>query len=475
MTLFSRRVITRILFVLLALFTSYILFYRLGVAPLDNWDEAWYGDITKNMLSSGDYLMPHWNNAVLIDKAPLYMWTSAAISKVIGLSEFSLRLASAISGLAIILLVLRYTYGKYGMIPALVAYASIALNNLFVYRTRSGNLDALTTLLVFVSYFVMISRHRYRLPVLGILFAVIYLSRTSFVVFPLTAFVLHDILFMRKKIIRNLRHYALFLVSFVLLAGWWVYYGYLKEGMPFIDYYIFNSEQSTITGAALEHLKPDYLAYTYYALQRRLFFLFIAGLVLLVPKLNRREYFVQVYFAVALIILLSFSQKMDNWYLMPSTPFWALVIGYAAYKIMVIFKRFMIVPILMVLAVSFISFRTFTQNIIPILHTISAAGEAESGKYLRQNTQEDDIIVRLDHLYPTLVYYSDRRVLASPIGSGSGKHYISRKDLPEMIAEKKIRWASGQKKVVDEFLAAHPEIQYERITINHDEFILKFL
>ena len=311
-------------------------------------------------------------------------------AKIFGLSELSVRLPSALSGFAVIILVMWYTYTKYGLLPSLVAYSSITLNNLFISRTRSGNLDSLTTLLVFISYFVMISKHKYRLLFLGLLFAIIYLTRTSFVVFPLIIFFTHEILFKRKEIRQNIQHYLLLILTFILLVGWWILIGYQREGMAFINYYIFSSDQSTVSGASINFFKLDYFYYSYYSLQRRLFFLFVAGLVLLLPKLKKQEYFPQFLFATVLLLLLSFSQRTNNWYLMPSLPFWSLVIAYAVYRLIDIFKPLKVFPLLLCIAVSYISYRTFTQNITPILYTSSAKGEAASGKYLETHANKDD-------------------------------------------------------------------------------------
>ncbi len=473
---FTRKsLLTKIIFLLLALFTAYIIFHRLGIAPLDNWDEAWYGEITKNMLVTNDYIIPHWNNSVLIDKAPFYMWITAFFSKFIGLSEFTIRLTSALSGFTVVLLVSLYAYNKYGLVPALVAYSSIALNNLFIFRARSGNLDSFTTLVIFISYFVMISKYRYRLVLLALLFTIIYFTRTSFVLFPLSIFVLHELLFKRHELKQNIKHYILFVLTFVVLTGWWLLSGYIREGIYFIKYYVFNSDQNTARGISLGFFKLDYFYYSYYSLQRRLFFLFALGLVLLIPKLKKQEYLLQVLFATALLILLTFSQRTDNWYLMPSLPFWSLVIAYAVYKLLRIFKPLKVFPLVLLLIVGYISYRTFTVNITPIIHTISAQGEAASGRYIDAHAHKNDIVVRLDHLYPTLVYYSNRKVFASPEDAATRGYFLSRTDFVDLLQNKKVQWASGQKEVTDKFLEENPNLKYQRTKINDDEFVLKFL
>lgn len=464
----------KVLFLLLAFIALYIIFYNLGKAPLDNWDEAWYGEMTKNMLAAHDFIILHWNKSVLFDKAPMYMWITIFFSTFLGLSEFSLRLTSALSGIIVIFLVIWYVYKKYGLIPSLVAYSSITLNNVFIFRARSGNLDSFPTLLIVISYFVIISKHKYRLPILAFLFACIYLTRTAFVFFPFSIFIFHELLFRREDILHQAKKYILFLIFFLALTGWWILAGYLREGNTFVQYYVFHSDQNTAR-VSLQNFKLDYFMYTYYSLQRRLFYLFIIGLIFLLVKIKRPEYLLQILFAISLLVLLTFSHRTDNWYLTPSMPFWSMIIGYAIYVIIKLLKPFKIAPLIIVLAIFYISYRTFTQNIIPILNTVSAAGEADSGKYLKTHSAKNDILVRLDHLYPTMIYYSDRKVLVSIPEVATDKYFLSRNDLVRLIKKRKIRWVVGQKVVTDSFLQENSTLKYQKIQINHDEFILKFL
>src|SRR5579871_1601836 len=101
-----------IILLILIVFAFSICFYQLGKAPLDNWDEAWYGEITKTMLKSKNFIIPIWNGSPLYEKPPLYMWISAFFSLFFGLNEFSLRLTSAISGFIIICGTVGYSYKK---------------------------------------------------------------------------------------------------------------------------------------------------------------------------------------------------------------------------------------------------------------------------------------------------------------------------------------------------------------------------
>ena len=72
--------------------------------PLFNPDEARYAEIPREMLSS-DWLIPHLNGLDYIEKPPLQYWATAATYRLLGVSEFSARLYTALTALAAIALV----------------------------------------------------------------------------------------------------------------------------------------------------------------------------------------------------------------------------------------------------------------------------------------------------------------------------------------------------------------------------------
>src|SRR5436305_2075003 len=139
----SKSVYTKILFFAFIFITFFICFYKLGSFYLENWDEGFYAQATKEMLAAKDFLIPHWNGLIYLDKPPLNFWLNSVFSSVLGLSEFSVRLTSALSGFAVILIVAFYAYKNWGALSAILAFSTIALNNLFIWRSRTGNLDAL--------------------------------------------------------------------------------------------------------------------------------------------------------------------------------------------------------------------------------------------------------------------------------------------------------------------------------------------
>ena len=77
----------------------------LSTRPLFNPDEGRYAEIPREMLSGGDWVIPHLNGLAYIEKPPLQYWATALSFRVLGPSEFAARLYSALTALATVLLV----------------------------------------------------------------------------------------------------------------------------------------------------------------------------------------------------------------------------------------------------------------------------------------------------------------------------------------------------------------------------------
>jgi 4-amino-4-deoxy-L-arabinose transferase-like glycosyltransferase len=62
--------------ILLFLLATAVLYYSaLGTIPLLEPDEGRYAEIPREMLASGDFVTPHLNGVVYLEKPPLFYWT----------------------------------------------------------------------------------------------------------------------------------------------------------------------------------------------------------------------------------------------------------------------------------------------------------------------------------------------------------------------------------------------------------------
>lgn len=465
----------KLLFLLSCIFIIYLAFFRLGSAPLENWDEAWYADVTRNMLQTKEFFVLYWNHAVWFDKPPMFMWFAAFFSSIFGLSEFSLRFTSALSGVIITVLVIRFAYKHYGLVAAYFSFINLALNNIFVWRMRSGNIDLLVTLFVFLVFLLQMSKYKYRYPLIGFIFGCIFLTKASLVFFPLTIFVLAEILFERHTFKINYKRYGLLVIIALSLVVGWLVIGSWKAGPKLYEYFLFKSDQG-VSKINLFAFNKDYILFTYYALQRRFFFVFIVGILFALRYIKDKKVLLILLYGTALLLQLSFTERSNNWYLIPSMPFWSLLIGFGVYHSLKLFRNNIILSILIVSIGTILAYRTYTINIIPILYTAANISQMQSSKEVYRLSKEGDTVIRLDQLYPTTVFYSQRRVLASPDGGfGTSGYIISREDVAKKIKRKERVWVVGKNADVQTLKEQLDGVGMKEIKVNKEEIILQIL
>jgi 4-amino-4-deoxy-L-arabinose transferase-like glycosyltransferase len=90
--------------VLLFLALSLFYFSELGTMPLLEPDEGRYAEIPREMLAAGDFVTPHLNGVVYLEKPPLFYWGNALSLRLLGENEFAARAFTTLVSVAGILL-----------------------------------------------------------------------------------------------------------------------------------------------------------------------------------------------------------------------------------------------------------------------------------------------------------------------------------------------------------------------------------
>ncbi|MEM9948993.1 MAG: glycosyltransferase family 39 protein [Cyanobacteria bacterium P01_D01_bin.36] len=139
---------------LLGLMAFTMLFWRLGAESLNDWDEAIYAQVAKEIVNSGDWLTLHWGYEVWFHKPPLFMWVTATFFKLFEVNEFWARVPSALSGFGLVgctyLIACKLYKKKEGQSVAhrigLLSAAVLLTNYTFVHFSRFGTTDIALTL-----------------------------------------------------------------------------------------------------------------------------------------------------------------------------------------------------------------------------------------------------------------------------------------------------------------------------------------
>ncbi|MDA7915828.1 glycosyltransferase family 39 protein [Verrucomicrobia bacterium] len=80
-------------------------FILLGDRSLNEPDEGRYGEIAREMVETGNWLVPHIWYVPHLDKPPMTYWLVAVSIKIFGLNEFAVRLPLALAGMSGVLMV----------------------------------------------------------------------------------------------------------------------------------------------------------------------------------------------------------------------------------------------------------------------------------------------------------------------------------------------------------------------------------
>ena len=79
-----------------------VLFWRLGTPTFLDPDEAHYAETTRELIRTGDWLAPSYNEQPFFDKPMLFHWLQALPMLAFGPTEFAARLVPATSALVLI-------------------------------------------------------------------------------------------------------------------------------------------------------------------------------------------------------------------------------------------------------------------------------------------------------------------------------------------------------------------------------------
>ena len=125
----------------LLLVAALIWFGTLGIRPLYKADESRYGEISREMLASGDWVTPRLNGFRYLEKPPLQYWTTAALFSVLGQKDWVARLWTALTGFAGLFLVLYAGNRLWGAPAGAYAAAVLVGSPLYVVLGQVNTLD----------------------------------------------------------------------------------------------------------------------------------------------------------------------------------------------------------------------------------------------------------------------------------------------------------------------------------------------
>lgn len=391
------------IFLITIIFLLPIFFFKLGQSSLDNWDEAWYGAIAKNIVRSGDLIHLSWNGAPFTDHPPAGFWLMAIPLKLFGVSEFWVRFTSAICG--VLSLVSLYLLGKVLVNPLVGYVSSVALSSAtwFLYRARSGNLDVILTFFFLLTLLLGIKSKDNKKLLLPFIFSlgILLLIKTAvpFTIIPALVIVFWGIKFKRVEWILML------LLLTCLIGGYFGYMiltspgflaHYLNIGLPGVHPSGFNSDNLFLMKKYLHNGIGKWFWPGIFSIGVGLF-------------LGKKSFLILSIFFLTFFTPFLFSTKGHIWHLIPLYPFMILSFFSVFYLVLNrLLKNKVLVNMIIIFVafyISFIQIRTSWLQFINIPAYISdeAILSREAGKYTETFYIDGDF-------GPTAHFYSEKVV-----------------------------------------------------------------
>jgi len=202
--------------------------WRLSSEFVAEWDESLYGITAWEMAKSGDWIgttflgnLDYYNS-----KPPLNVWLIAFAFKLFGANLISMRLVSLLSACCIVAVLQVWGRRLLGSAIGLLAGVVLATSFAFVYvhGGRSGNTDALFTLLVLLTVVTLAAaqHHPGRMVWLGPILAGAFLLKGMAVLMPFAIVLLVEAWRLLRHRARDRRAVAAAFVLFALPVGAWL-------------------------------------------------------------------------------------------------------------------------------------------------------------------------------------------------------------------------------------------------------------
>lgn len=310
-----------------------VLFWGLGDISLTSLNEGRRALAIKEMFAGGNWLLPTLNGELYLTKPPFLYWLSLIFSNLAGaVSEWTLRLPSALAALATLWMVYRYSLKQFGTWPALFSVQILLANLGFVMLARRAEIEMLLTVLcvgsvlsalkyieapvrrtwIYLSYFLLALAVLTKGPV-----------ALLFVTLPLIVAAVWTKDLLIRQVLTDLKGWAIFLV---VAASWYLVVS-LQLGFDIWEAVV---KRDMLGKMQAEEVAKPLLSYLGWI---TVDFLLLVGLLLIRPRAlfnsitEKRDFkFVVAAIIVPLIVFSMFSNKHAK-YLLPIYPFIAIVLG----------------------------------------------------------------------------------------------------------------------------------------------------
>jgi len=314
-----------------------LFFLNLGARDLWEPDESRYAVVAREMVETGNWILPHLNGQIYAEKPPLFFWLVNLSTFFLGQNnEFNNRVPSALAGFITFLVVFFLGKRLFNVRAGLISSLALATCFLFPQLSRWMMLDSLFTLFFLLSLFCFYlgyeaegnCRKYYLLA--GFFMGLGVLTKGPIAYLPIIIMLLFA--FLQKRIKKFWNRNLLWggLLSVILVLIWWLPAAWIG-GKDYIHWLLFKQAVGTyMEGGTHFHPQPFYFYFIRFPLEFLPWIVFLPSAFIfgLRQKFGKKNefLFLSVWFIFIFVFFTLSKGKKDN-YLFPLYPAAALMIG----------------------------------------------------------------------------------------------------------------------------------------------------
>jgi 4-amino-4-deoxy-L-arabinose transferase-like glycosyltransferase len=216
----------------------------LGLRPFSTPDEGRYVEIPREMVASGEWVVPHLNGLPYFEKPPLVYWIQACALKCFGASPFAMRLPLVWVAFLGCLLVYAFVRAHQGQRAALLSAMILGLSPLYFYLSRFLILDLFLSVFMMAALLSFFMTTRTPRPIYFILYGVFLglavLTKGLVGLILPGSVILAWVILERRWAMFYLAFYPLALLSFMIVAVPWHLWVHMRN--PHFGWFYFVHE-----------------------------------------------------------------------------------------------------------------------------------------------------------------------------------------------------------------------------------------
>ncbi|ACI21667.1 ArnT family glycosyltransferase [Thermodesulfovibrio yellowstonii] len=316
----------RNLIILIALF---IALFRLGSVTLFDVDEAVFAEATKEMLQSGNWITPTYNDEPRYDKPILFYWLMSLSYKIFGINEFSARFPSALAGFILCLSIFIFLNILNRKREAIYVVLCFAFSLYYLVYTHAAVTDmalALFISLSLFSFYLAIYKNQKYIYGFYIFSALAFLTKGLIgIVFPFSIAGIYIIFMEGINGIKRIFNFKAFIVFLLISLPWYVTQIAIN-GQDFIQQFFIKHHFMRYTGVISGHKGPFYYFIPVLIIGLFPWISFLSQGLRNIRKDNLR-FFSLIWFSFILIFFSFSTTKLPN-YILPAIPAVSIIISH---------------------------------------------------------------------------------------------------------------------------------------------------